>query len=84
MNFIKAETACEIVNEYNKGALKRFINELNDSIEDAAHHGKRILYFDPSGLPISDQNFILAFLVDQGYAVVKNTTGHGVNYRLVW
>lgn len=84
MDFIKAKTALEIVDEYNKYARKRFMDKLNDSIEDAARCGKRTLYFDPSGLAISDQNFILAFLADQGYVVIKNTTGHGVNYRLVW
>lgn len=84
MNFIKAKTALEIVEEYNKYALKRFMDQLNDSIEDAARCGKRILYFDPSALSISDGNFVCAFLVDQGYAVVKNTTAHGTEYKLLW
>jgi len=84
MNFIKAKTAVEIVEEYNKYALKRFMDKLNDSIEDAARCGKRTLCFDPSVLTISDQNFVLAFLVDQGYAVIKHATAHGVDYTLVW
>lgn len=84
MNFIKAKTAREIVNEYCNGALKRFMENLNDAIEEQAHLGCNGVPIDISEMNNNDQGFILAFLKEQGYTIEKSTSVRGVRYWVKW
>lgn len=84
MNFIKAKTAREIVNEYCNEALKRFMENLNDAIEEQARLGCSGVPMDISAMSINDQNFILAFLKERGYTIEKNPSARGVRYWVKW
>ena len=85
MKFIKAKTAREITDEYNKGALKRFIDQLNERIETAAHTGENYVWMDIGGFSLEEQAFIRAFLEEHGFKIGANRPGHSINrYSVSW